>query len=293
MKLRNILIVLIVLTSCISEVDVQLPQTERVVTLNCILRPESDTIITHMAYSRPLLSIENFEGIKNEEVRLFEDGKLSGYFIKSDSTAWYLPFRVMPGKKYKVEVTNKEKLVWGETTIPKNIDVDISIVEVVSYRFDYQISFTDNKNEDNFYWISAKGYSQYNGKPYLEHAPALYTNYSLADDFNRYVETFAGYQYMYEDYIRIADKMLPEESINCQFNPASIDINNGPQEIFVLSVDYNLDKYMKSSLLMEENDLWAEEVPIVYAPFAVYSNVHNGTGIVGSYNSYFKAFTKE
>src|SRR5680860_672839 len=69
MKLRNILIVLIVLTSCISEVDVQLPQTERVVTLNCILRPESDTIITHMAYSRPLLSTENFEGIKNEEVR--------------------------------------------------------------------------------------------------------------------------------------------------------------------------------------------------------------------------------
>jgi hypothetical protein len=97
---------------------------------------------------------------------------------------------------------------------------------------------------------------------------------------------------MYEDYIRIADKMLTEESINFQFIPAGIDINNGPQEIFVFSVDCHLDKYMKSSLMMEENDLWAEEVPIVYAPFAVYSNVHNGTGIVGSYNSSFNAFSK-
>jgi hypothetical protein len=47
---------------------------------------------------------------------------------------------------------------------------------------------------------------------------------------------------------------------------------------------------MKSSLLLERMDLDAEDMPIIYSPQPVYSNIHGGTGIFGSYVSVSKEF---
>jgi hypothetical protein len=38
---------------------------------------------------------------------------------------------------------------------------------------------------------------------------------------------------------------------------------------------------MKSSLLLERMDLYAEDMPVIYSPQPVYSNIHGGTGILG------------
>ena len=59
-------------------------------------------------------------------------------------------------------------------------------------------------------------------------------------------------------------------------------------EIFFLSTDYHLDKYMKSSLLLEQMDINAEDMPIIYSPQPVYSNIHGGAGIFGSFYSVSK-----
>ena len=99
--------------------------------------------------------------------------------------------------------------------------------------------------------------------------------------------------YNYEYYIRVNSNEVPTDSINVQFHPNSININDGTQEVFVLSVDYHLDKYMKSSILLEEIDMYVEDVPIVYAPFPMYSNINGGTGIFGSYNSVSEKFDRK
>jgi hypothetical protein len=44
---------------------------------------------------------------------------------------------------------------------------------------------------------------------------------------------------------------------------------------------------------MANIDYYAEEVPIAYSPFPVYSNIHGGTGIFGSFTSVSKTFTQE
>ncbi len=294
--MKNLVSILLcaILFSCISDADIQLAKSEKEICLNCLLNPVEDTIVAWLSYSRSVLTSANFEDIDNADVILFEADSLAGHFSKSDSTAWNLLYKVKPGKRYKIEVEVNGKTVSAETTVPLEVNGDISALQVYSYRFDYLVSFIDNIKEENYYWISAKGYNQYKGEPRLEKAMELSCNYLLADDFNRYTDnSTSGYQYYYEDYIRINDKSIPNDSVQVQFVAADIYLGDGPQEVFLFSVDYNLDKYMKSSLLMEENDLWAEDIPIVYSPFDVYTNVNGGVGIVGSYTGISKVFTKE
>jgi hypothetical protein len=66
-----------------------------------------------------------------------------------------------------------------------------------------------------------------------------------------------------------------------------------PMEVFLLSTDYHLDKYMKSGLLTERMEIYAEDMPFIYSPQPVYSNIHGGTGIFGSFNSVSKVFAKD
>ncbi len=287
------IVLFIFLFSCISEVNVSIPESEKEITLNCILRPERDTILAWLSYTRPLLSSYPFEPVEDVLVILYEEEEQAGQFLPADSTAWIFPYRVKPGLKYKIEVISNHSTVWAKTLVPQLISAEIDSLQQHHYRLEYTISFGDNPTETNYYWITAKGYSWYDGLPYYEIAGSIDSDFSYADDFNRYTETFGGYTYSYEIYMRIPDSSLPDNFVQLQFHPATIDLSQGPQEVFLLSVDYHLDKYMKSSLLNEEIDLYAEDVPIVYAPIPVYSNINGGTGIFGSFSSTSKEFVRE
>lgn len=286
-------LIVLLLYSCTDEVEISLSDENKVLTLNSILNSDEDTIVVHLSYSKPLLSVMAFEDIVDAEVKLLENNRLIGFFTKSDSTAWNLPYRVLPGNSYKIEVICNDDKIWGETTVPNTLNAEITSDYFDFNHNEYSVSYTDDLSKDNYYWITVQGYSQYYGKPHLN-LPVLFSNYSYADDFNRDTETshFDNYLYEYFNYIRIYDKNLPEDSVRIQFLPASIDLGDGPQEVFILSTDYHLDKYMKSSLQNEEIDSYAEGVPIVYAPFPVYSNIHGGTGIFGSYGGVSKKFFK-
>lgn len=47
---------------------------------------------------------------------------------------------------------------------------------------------------------------------------------------------------------------------------------------------------MKSSILTERMEIFAEDMPIMYAPVPIYSNIHGGTGIFGSFTGISKEF---
>jgi hypothetical protein len=279
--------------SCVSEVDISLNEPEKEITINCILTPDVDTVTAWLSYSKPVLSSTGFEPINNALPILYEQGNPVGQFRQTDSTAWVLPYKIKPGAKYKIEVTTNNTTIWAETIVPQLISAEIDSLQLRHYGLDYKISFFDNPNEENFYWITAKGFSWYNGLPYYEMAGYFYSDFTFADDFNRLTYPGYGYIYEYNSYMRIKGGSLPNSFIQIQFYPPGISLSDGPQKVFILSVDYHLDKYMKSSLLMEENDLWAEDVPIVYAPFPVYSNIHGGTGIFGSFISVSKEFSRD
>lgn len=275
---------------CIQDVTIKDITIDSDVVLNCILNPGKDTVTVKLTYSRPIQSTTQFEAIKNANILLFEEGFNVGEFVWADSSAYVLPHSVKPGIKYRIEAKVENKTIWAETTIPKTVDATIERANPESYMNEYRIKLNDRKDEDNFYWVSATGYEGAKDNRKKNIACTIYSNFKNADDFNQFVYQNGNFKFEYDYYLRFADNALPNNVVGVLFSPQCIDY---PEEVFLLSVDYQLDKYMKSSLALQSMDLYAEDSPIIYSPFPVYSNIHGGTGIFGSFSSISKVFTKE
>jgi len=272
-----------IMWGCISEVTIDDDFKENEVVLNCILDAQSDTVVVQLSYSKPIQATDLFEPIKDAQIQLFEGKTKIGEFVWSDSSTYILPFSVLPGKIYWIEATAGNIKVWAETTVPNAINATIEKDTSGLYNYySFGILLNDSPEEVNYYWISATGFEGIEGNKSKNIACALYSNFEYADDFNQTIYQNGSYKFEYEYYIRFADSVLPGGKTEIVFYPQCI---SNPIEVFLLSTDYHLDKYMKSSLLLQNMDLYAEDMPIIYAPFPMYSNINGGTGIFGSYNS--------
>jgi hypothetical protein len=191
------------------------------------------------------------------------------------------------GKKYRIEAKNVDNNIWAETTVPKIVDASID-KPTFGYG-SYRVSLYKKPENNNFYWISAKGYEGSADNKTWNIACELHSNFEYADDFNRRINENSLYKFAYDYFIRIPENTLPTNSAETIFSPQCI---NSPIEVFLLSVDYHLDKYIKSSLLLRDMDLYVQDMPFIYSPFPMYSNIQGGTGIFGSYTSVSKVFAK-
>ncbi len=286
---KSILILLCsnILFACIQDVIINESPENREMVLNCILNTQKDTIIVQLSYSKPIQEIVEFEPIVDAEIQLFEDGEKIGYFIGLDSSTYILPFTVSPGNKYRIEAKKGDNNIWAETTVP-----GVSDATIVKSSFGYgsfMVSLNLNSDIRNFYWISAMGYEGSADNQEKNIARELYSNFEYADDFNRRIYENGIYKFEYDYYIRFTEDELLADQAEVVFYPQYI---SSPIEIFLFSVDYHLDKYMKSSLLLKDMDMYAQDMPIIYSPFPMYSNINGGTGIFGSYSSVSKVFAK-
>jgi len=287
---KTIIIVLVFFSffSCIRDVTFDEKDSPPEITINCILDTRKDTVTAYISYSSPIQSEHQFVPVKDLKISLYENDSILGYFIWQVSTAYVFPFTANLGERYRIEIKMINKTIWAETTVPQHVAASI---EKSSFESDsYSISFIDNTQNSNFYWISASGFMGVEENRHKNIACTIYSNFEYSDDFNRLTYKNGNYKYEFENYIRIYNKKLSDNNSKIIFSPQCI---SRPIEIFLLSTDYNLDKYMKSSLLMANIDYYAEEVPIAYSPFPVYSNIHGGTGIFGSVTSVSKTFTRE
>jgi hypothetical protein len=274
------------LSGCIRDVELDLNNKNREYVLNCILNTQKDTITAALTITENITSdSKSFEVVKDAEIVLFENGNSVGSFSFSDSGTYFLPYNPKPGTTYRLEANTGNNKIWGETTVPKTVEA--SIEKLASSMEDYQVSFKDNSDEDNFYWISATGYEGASDNQYKNIACIILSNFEYADDFNRYISENGIFKFEYDYYLRLSGNQLSESPVQVLFRPQCI---GSPIEVFFLSTDYHLDKYMKSSLLLERMDLFAEDMPVIYSPQPVYSNIHGGTGILGSFNSVSKEF---
>ena len=286
-KLFLILLCSFVLFACIQDVIINESPENSEMVLNCILNTQKDTVFVQLSYSKPIQEIVEFEPIADAEIQLFEDGNKIGDFLWTDSSTYILPFSVLNGKKYRIEAKKGNDDIWAETTIPKAVDA--SIEKSTFGNGSYSVSLNHNPENSDFYWISAKGYEGSADNQTLNIACELYSNFEYADDFNRRIKENSIYKFTYDYYIRFTKNDLTASQTEVVFYPQCI---SSPIEAFLLSVDYHLDKYMKSSLLLRDMDLFAQEMPFVYSPFPMYSNINGGTGIFGSYTSISKVFTR-
>jgi hypothetical protein len=277
-------LILVTFSGCIRDVELNLNNKNREYVLNCILNTAQDTVVVRLTKTRDITSKTPLEAVKDAEIVLFENDKDVAHFTYSDSSAYFLAYNTKPGMKYRLEAETGTDKIWGETTVPKEIEARFE--KLASFVEGYQVSFEDNKDEDNFYWITATGYEGASDNQYKNITCSILSNFEYADDFNRYTSDNGMFRSEYDFYLRFSDNQLSDSTfviLRPQCLSSSISV-------FLLSTDYHLDKYMKSSLLLERMDLDAEDMPIIYSPQPVYSNIHGGTGIFGSYVSVSKEF---
>lgn len=281
--------ILIVFSGCIRDVALDLNSSNREYVLNCILNTNQDTLTATLTKTENIASgSELIETVKDAEIVLFENGKNVGSFSYSDSNAYFLVYKPKPGKTYRLEANTGNDKVWGETNVPETPDATIE--KLPSLMAGYQVSLNDNSHEDNFYWVTATGFEGAQGNQTKNIACVIYSNFEYADDFNQRIYDNGIFRFEYEYYLRFNDLQLSEQITEFVFRPQCISY---PEEVFILSTDYHLDKYMKSSLLLLEMELFAEEMPVIYSPQPMYSNIRGGTGIFGSFNSVSKVFAKD
>ncbi|HKJ79079.1 MAG TPA: DUF4249 domain-containing protein [Prolixibacteraceae bacterium] len=283
------------LSECISDVAVNIENSPAEIIMNSILNPMNDTVFVSLSYTKSIDFEQPFEAIENAKIELFTGEKSVGKFLYADSSRYYLPIPVKPGETYRIEAETGEKKVWAETTVPAQLNAS---AEKLSPSIEgYQFTFMDNPDENNYYWVTATGYERLLDTSYQDTlifnfrnkiADIIFSDYRYADDFNRYISEFGRYKFEYRHYIRFSDNQLPDTLLQVRFRP----MTGESPEIFIFSTDYHLDKYMKSSLLLERMELLAEDMPVIYSPQPVYSNVHGGTGIFGSFTSFSKAYEK-
>ncbi len=272
---------------CIQDVVIKESPENHEMVLNCILDTQKDSVVVQLSFSKTIQDNNEFEPIANAGIELLENGNKIGSFICLDSSTYILPFTVSPGNKYRIEAKKGDNNIWAETTVPGVSDA--TIVKSSFGNGSYMIRLNLNSDIQNFFWISAMGYEGSADNQEKNIACELYSNFEYADDFNRRIYENGIYKFEYVHYIRFTENELSTDQTEVIFYPQCI---NSPIEVFLLSVDYHLDKYMKSSLLLKDMDSYAQDMPIIYSPFPMYSNIHGGTGIFGSCSSVSKVFTK-
>ena len=281
------LVVVLGLNSCIQDVNVDFNNTDQTYVLNGILRAGQDTVTVWLTKSRPLASDTAFDAVENAHITLFEEDQKIGDFIRTDSSAYLLDYQPQAHKTYRIEVHVGDQLLWAETTVPSTPLANIQVAQS-GYVYFYQIQLSDPADETNYYWVSASGYEGSREAPTKNITCSVFSSFVYADDFNQSNADIGIYGLEYEYYMRFSDHEIQGKTVDVNFEPACIGY---PKTVFILSVDSNLDKYMKSSLLQKQQADFSGEMPIAYSASPIYSNIHGGTGIFGSVNSASKVFT--
>jgi hypothetical protein len=193
------------LSGCIRDVALNETTKERQPVLNGILDAAKDTLIVHFSWSKPIQAAQSFEHESEARIQLFEDGKFAGEFTWKDSSAYYLPFQISPGKTYKIKASFGGKTVWAETTVPQPVNATIEQENPEVYGNNFIVILSDTPEENNFYWISATGYEGVDENRTKNIACLIYSNFEYADDFNRYISENGVFKFEYDYYLRFPD----------------------------------------------------------------------------------------
>ena len=297
MKLAIILLFFCFLAGC-SETVCLRNDEEPVLVLNAVLEAGGDSIRIELTETKGAYDQSPWQRFPEAEVRVYEEGELLGMaeYQPADSS-FVLRQPVKAERTYRIEARVAGKgTVWGETRVPEEVadchaDLWFEHKGWGTPRWIARYRWKDIPGRENYYWFTAYGLD-YNGwEPDTLTWHALFgldCNSTLPDPFNRYTiigEGDEGNTVFYAPYIRVADGGMDGQEIALEYYPRT-GFNYGSltkTRIVFLSLDAALDAYLKSCILADWNAMPPDVEGIwTFTPTAMYSNVHGGTGIVGS-----------
>ena len=197
---------------------------------------------------------------------------------------------VHSGDEVRIEASlpDFDEVASGSTTVPHpTLVADVKVISLVpnengnGYYGKLQITFSDDKNSNDYYWVSAKKRAEY----YPEHpdwpvnwADVKYEDKIFAEKFDYIIDAFGepkrSYSYGFFDDRSINGIEKYPLTLGFYHNP---EVSKGPLtfDISLCTIDENYYKYLKSYRQSFDNSVLQE-------PVQVHSNIKNGIGLVGS-----------
>ena len=294
----------LLLNGCEQKLHLDLNAQSPVPVVNSILMAGDDSVRVRVTWTKNVYEQGDFPVEVNALVKLYKNDHFVGE-CRYRKEGWYvITHHVEATGVYRVEVNIPGKpLVWGKTRVPApllnaSIECD-SLQERIINRW------TDREEEKNYYWLSSTHSSQ-NGVPdtlHMELQSYLQTNSTLPDAFNRSFDFDEEIPAEYDYYLRVEDSGLSGKEIELSYKGRRSgyyywepDTGCYKSTRFILSLDENYDRYLKSSIVNDDYLSAMDSEPLFYAPLWTYSNIHGGTGLVASYSKYedlfIQVFTK-
>ena len=264
-----------------------------VLVLNAVLEAGCDSMRIELTETKGTYDQSPWQRFQDAEVRVYEEGELLGvaeYQPADDAFVLWKPVKAEKTYRIEAQVAGKET-VWGETRVPEEI-VDCKAElwyerkEIGDPRWTANYDWTDTPDKKNYYWYCVdrltydhdgitliwQSVSILESESYL---PDLFNRWSLLGEEGEYPERG------YADYIRILDEGIDGQEIEFSYSTTG-----GSSKVLatMLNVDQHLDAYQKSAIDWQNNAFpFDGEMTWTLHHVPIYSNVHGGAGLVGSY----------
>ncbi len=290
-----ILLPLILLSSCIKEVDLNLEKLPEKVVVNGTICPDS-TFSVRVSLSSAMT--EHKKLVDNATIAVFEDG-IFIYNLPNSGNGWYtVPNHPIEGKKYKIEVSVPGfEMVYAETDIPvfptivdawfeKAGEIDSPISTAKNYYSTTTIIFQDDPAKKNYYLPGGGGYKSENSKETDEsiltesdlnfNPPFHYFSDALFQGQQKTM-TLNGGGYIVHFITPNFDVWEYQQDYEHFFSIVSEEFFKGVKSWTIHKYNQNSDTYVNDPLTL----LFIGE------PVEMYSNVVGGYGIFAGRNSKF------
>lgn len=276
-KLFTSIILLFSIISCEKDLKTDIPITPKLC-FNCILNPDS-LIRGSLSLSQSISEDSTFRKVDHAVIELRKDGQMIGTMQNSESGIYSLDIKPSSGSLYEIRINAEGfSTLTASTVVPQKPSVNYKLDNpeyqdhgAYSSYYIYRITYAiDDESGPNRYWLYKTRLQ------YTAWITVLYyydVNSSLIDNFNKVTDAVDKLGYHYAYFLRINDTGLDGKTLT--FSDKMINKEN----IYLMDVDVNYDKYLKSTI---KQDLNNSESLLFNEPVQIYSNIENGLGIFGS-----------
>ena len=293
------------LFSCQKEIEIDISEQEPTNVVHCYLSPNNNldsNFINVEIQTTQGLNNQTIKYITNATVILIEDNISIDTLIYSDELNRYIPltnlFNPESGKVYNLEINSNNKTLNSVTTLPGKVEIIETTFIPVSFKnedaaaiSEVGIIFQDPPNENNYYEILFVNYPD--NYPFLFSSNVIYDVFSEDEAITseNYYPTLIEFYLEKPKSLLFNDKTFNGElktlTINTKFRQ-SIGGFYGflKQEAKITLRHVTEDYYLYKTKLYDH--LYTQEEDILYGvgePQELHSNITNGLGVLGSYNS--------
>jgi len=291
--------------SCQKEIEIDLPVNEPSFVVHCYLSPsntlDSNFVNVELQTTQPLNS-QTIKYISDATVILTEDNVIVDTLIYSTELNRYISqnnlFNTESSKVYNLEIIKGNESLTSQTTIPQKVEIIETTFIPVSYKDKYAaaisevgIVFQDPPNEDNFYEILFVNYPK--NYPF---SPGYVYVYDVNSE-DQAIQSESYYPTLIEFYLDAPKSLLfNDKTFDGELKTLTLHTRLlqsvgsfygfRRQEVKITLRHVSEDYYLYKTKMYDH--LYSQEEDILYGvgePQELHSNITNGLGVFGSYNS--------